>query len=380
MKQNGNYGRPRLRSARRWVIKLGSSLLTNDGCGLRLESMQTWVTQVMALRNAGSDVVIVSSGAIAEGITRLGWTERPGAIHELQAAAAIGQMGLIQAYETSFQQFNVHTAQILLTHDDISDRKRYLNARSSLRTLIQLGVIPVVNENDTVSTDEIRFGDNDTLAGLVANLIEADVLVILTDREGLYDSDPKDNPAAKLIETAEAGSPELEKYAGKGGQLGRGGMLTKLRAAAIAARSGADTVIASGLVENILTRVAAGDNMGTHLTSGKAPLTARKQWLAGQSRLHGKLVLDNGAVDVLRGSGKSLLAVGVTDVEGNFRRGEIVACVDPSGVEVARGLVNYGAHEARKIMGKPSKAFEKLLGYIDEPEMIHRDNLIVIQE
>jgi glutamate 5-kinase len=366
-----------LKKARRWVIKLGSALLTEDGCGLRRESLQNWVGQIMELRRRGCEVVVVSSGAIAEGINRLGWAHRPSAIHELQAAAAVGQMGLVQAYETCFQKYDVHTAQILLTHDDISNRQRYLNARSSLRSLLDLNVIPIVNENDTVSTDEIRFGDNDTLAGLVANLIEADVLVILTDQKGLYNEDPRQNTAANLIQAANAGDISLEKYAGAGGKLGRGGMLTKLRAAAVAARSGADTVIASGMEQNILALIADGQVIGTHLSSTHEPLTARKLWLAGQSQIHGRLVLDEGAIDVLRSDGKSLLAVGVTKVDGNFNRGEVVACISEGGDEIARGLINYGAKEANKIIGKPSDQFEKLLGYIDESELIHRDNLVL---
>ena len=370
--------RLRLQQARRWVVKLGSSLLTNNGCGLRVESLHQWVAQIIELRNSKCDVVIVSSGAIAEGITRLGWKHRPHAIHELQAAAAVGQMGLVQAYETCFQRYGVHTAQVLLTHEDIADRQRYLNARSSLRTLIDLGVVPVVNENDTVSTDEIRFGDNDTLAGLVANLIEADLLIILTDQQGLFDRDPRENPEAKLIHEAEAGDMSLQQYAGKIGEFGRGGMLTKLRAATVAAKSGADTIIASGIEQNVLVRIAEGQDIGTLLTSNQKPLTARKQWLAGQSQIHGRLVLDQGAVKVLRGQGKSLLAVGVIAVEGNFRRGEIVTCIDNEGREIARGLVNYGATESRKIMGRSSDQFEKLLGFVEEPELIHRDNLILV--
>jgi len=370
--------RDRLKDARRWVIKLGSSLLTNNGCGLRVESLQNWVNQIMALRKRGCEVVIVSSGAVAEGVTRLGWKRRPRTIHELQAAAAVGQMGLVQAYETCFQKFGVHTAQILLTHEDIRDRQRYLNARSSLNTLIKLGVVPVINENDTVSTDEIRFGDNDTLAGLVTNLIEADTLVILTDQQGLFDQEPRNNPAAKLIEEADANDSTLQQYAGDGSILGRGGMLTKLRAAKLAAKSGADTVIAAGLEQDVLARIAEGQNTGTLLTSNHAPLTARKQWLAGLSQVHGRLVLDPGAVNVLRDQGKSLLAVGVRAVEGDFRRGEIVSCVAEDRTEIARGLVNYGASDARKIIGKPSNQFEELIGYIDEPELIHRDNLVLV--
>jgi len=370
--------RDKVREARRWVVKLGSALLTNNGCGLRTESLHQWVQQIMALRQGGCEVVIVSSGAIAEGVTRLGLNRRPRTVHELQAAAAVGQMGMIQAYESCFQKYGVHTAQILLTHEDISDRQRYLNARSSLNTLLRLGVVPIINENDTVATEEIRFGDNDTLAGLVTNLIEADLLVLLTDQQGLFDQDPREHPVAKLIREAEAGDPELLKYAGKAGALGRGGMQTKLKAATLAAKSGAATIIAAGLENNVLGRIAAGEDIGTLLTSKEEALTARKQWLAGRTQVRGSLVLDAGAVKVLRHQGKSLLAVGVTAVEGDFRRGEIVSCLDENRAEIARGLVNYGASEARKIMGKSSDQFARLLGYIDEPELIHRDNLILV--
>ena len=373
-----NDDRTTLKRANRWVIKIGSALLTEDGCGLRRESIQDWVNQIMELRKNGCEVLIVSSGAIAEGINRLGWQQRPSAIHELQAAAAVGQMGLVQAYESCFMQHKVQTAQILLTHDDISNRKRYLNARSSLRSLLDLGVVPIVNENDTVSTDEIKFGDNDTLAGLVANLIEADVLVILTDQKGLFDDDPRNNKDANLIQSAKAGDTSLEACAGTGGKLGRGGMLTKLRAAAVAARSGADTVIASGIEPNVLSKIAEGQIVGTHLTSTHEPMTARKLWLAGQTNIHGKLILDDGAIDVLCKDGKSLLAVGVKKVEGDFKRGEVVTCLDDNGNEVARGLINYSAVETGKIAGKPSNQIEKLLGYIDEPELIHRDNLVLM--
>ena len=373
-----NDDRTTLKRANRWVIKIGSALLTEDGCGLRRESIQDWVNQIMELRKNGCEVLIVSSGAIAEGINRLGWQQRPSAIHELQAAAAVGQMGLVQAYESCFMQHKVQTAQILLTHDDISNRKRYLNARSSLRSLLDLGVVPIVNENDTVSTDEIKFGDNDTLAGLVANLIEADVLVILTDQKGLFDDDPRNNKDANLIQSAKAGDTSLEACAGTGGKLGRGGMLTKLRAAAVAARSGADTVIASGIEPNVLSKIAEGQIVGTHLTSTHEPMTARKLWLAGQTNIHGKLILDDGAIDVLCKDGKSLLAVGVKKVEGDFKRGEVVTCLDDNGNEVARGLINYSAIETGKIAGKSSNQIEKLLGYIDEPELIHRDNLVLM--
>jgi glutamate 5-kinase len=370
--------RAALTQTKRWVVKIGSALLTNDGCGLLSDSLDVWVKQIIALRKRGIDVVLVSSGAVAEGITRLGWQQRPSAVHELQAAAAVGQMGLIQAYEQSFQQYDAHTAQILLTNDDISDRRRYLNAKSTLRTLLKLGIVPIINENDTVATNEIQFGDNDTLAGLVANLIEADVLVILTDQSGLYDCDPRVNPEAQLIHEASAGDVSLEKFAGKGGKLGRGGMLTKLQAAKIAAKSGASTVIASGNESQVLRKIADGDKVGTILSAAQQPIAARKQWLANQTQIKGRLILDDGAVRVLREQGKSLLAVGVSRVEGSFKRGEIVSCLDAKGSELARGLVNYDKDEAVKIAGYGSEKIEGLLGYVDEAELIHRDNLILL--
>lgn len=371
--------RKKLTKARRWVVKIGSALLTNNGYGLRHASLGQWVAQIMRLHEQGIEVVLVSSGAIAEGMSRLGWEQRPHAIHELQAAAAVGQMGLIQAYESCFQQYGKHTAQVLVTHDDVSKRERYLNARTSLRTLVDLGVIPVVNENDTTATDEIiHSGDNDKLAGMVANLIEADLLVILTDQEGLFKSDPKINPDAELVQEARAGDPALEEFAGEGGALGRGGMSAKLYAAATAAKSGTDTVIASGFAKNALDAIAEGKTIGTLLTASRGRLAARKQWLAGQPRVKGKLTLDQGAVKALYSQGKSLLAVGVTAVEGDFKRGEIVVCMDMNGKEIARGLVNYDATESRCIQGKSSDAFEELLGYIDKPELIHRDNLAIL--
>jgi len=372
--------RKKLTKARRWVVKIGSALLTNNGFGLRHDSLDRWVTQIMQLHKQGIEFVLVSSGAVAEGISRLGWNHRPHAVNELQAVAAVGQMGLIQAYESCFQRYGTHTAQVLLTDDifDVKNRERYLNARTTLRTLVSLGVVPVVNENDTVATIEIRFGDNDTLAGLVANLIEADLLVILTDQEGLFKSDPKTNPDAELVHDARAGDRMLEEFAGEGGALGRGGMRTKLQAANIAAKSGTDTVIASGLAVNVLQAIAKGEPIGTLLKAPRERLAARKQWLAGQSRIKGKLILDHGAANALCSQGKSLLAVGVTAVEGDFIRGEIVACVDKDGKEIARGLVNYNADESQCIMGKNSNTFEELLGYIDEPELIHRDNLAIL--
>ena len=366
-----------LKNTRRVVVKIGSALLTAEGRGLDREAIAGWVAQMAALRAKGIEVVLVSSGAVAEGMMRLGWATRPHALHEQQAAAAVGQMGLVQAYESCFQQHGIHTAQVLLTHDDLSDRQRYLNARSTLRSLLDLGVVPVVNENDTVVTDEIRFGDNDTLAALVANLLEADCLIILTDQAGLFDKDPRKHSDAKLVETANANDRSLEALVGDAGALGRGGMLTKLRAARLAARSGAATVIAYGREANVLSSVLAGESVGTLLSAEQAAQAARKQWLAGHLQLCGQLVLDDGAVKVLKESGRSLLPVGVTGVSGHFRRGDVVACVDRNGTEVARGLVNYSAEEAQKIKGLPSKELEAVLGYVDEPELIHRDNLVL---
>ncbi|MFP4131422.1 MAG: glutamate 5-kinase [Thiohalospira sp.] len=362
----------------RWVIKIGSALLTRDGRGLDHEAMAAWVEQIAAARAAGTEIVLVSSGAVAEGISRLGWEERPRAIHELQAAAAVGQMGLVQAWESAFIAHGRHTAQVLLTHDDLSDRKRYLNARSALRTLLSLGVIPVVNENDTVVTDEIRFGDNDTLGALVANLVEADLLLILTDQEGMYDRDPRHDPEAQLIREASAEDTALEAMAGGGGALGRGGMRTKVRAARLAARSGTATLIASGRSPSVIADTAVGGDHGTLLVPRQPPQTARKQWLAGHLQVAGRLVLDGGAVRALREQGTSLLPVGVVEVWGTFERGEVVACLDREGREIARGLANYGADEARRIRGRASDAIESTLGYIDDPELIHRDNLVLV--
>ena len=359
-----------------WVVKIGSSLLTNAGAGLAVEAVAGWVDDIAWLRAQGVDVVLVSSGAVAEGMARLGMRERPTSVHELQAAAAVGQMGLVQMYESHFQRHTLHTAQVLLTHDDLRDRERYLNARSTLRALLELGVVPVVNENDTVVTDEIRFGDNDTLAALVANLIQASTLLILTDQEGLFDKNPRDHPDARLVEKARAGDQTLVEYAGEGSALGRGGMITKLEAARVAARSGASTVITAGAREGVIRRLHEGEMAGTLLESGGETLALRKQWLAAlQSR--GTLTLDAGAVNVLRNKGRSLLPIGVTAVSGTFTRGEMVACVDPTGREVARGLVNYGHEEAVLLIGKPSALLEGILGYQGAEELIHRDDLVM---
>ncbi len=371
--------RQQIPATTRWVVKIGSSLLTRDGKGLALERVAGWVEQMAAWVLAGKELVLVSSGAVAEGMSRMGWNTRPTTLHQLQAAAAIGQMGLIRAYEDCFQQRGLHTAQILLTHDDLINRERYLNARSTLRTLLELGVVPVVNENDSVANEELRFGDNDTLAALVANLIEADLLVLLTDQEGVFDSDPRFNPNAELISETRVDNSDLDRVAGGSvGGLGRGGMVTKVRAARLAARSGAATVIAAGADEKVLDRIAHGEPVGTLLTPVQEPEAARKQWLAGHLRVRGQLVLDAGAVRVLRERGSSLLAVGVKAVSGSFARGEVVSCVDEQGNEIARGLVNYDAQETGRIKGQPSGRIREILGYLDEEELIHRDNLVLV--
>lgn len=366
-----------LAAAKRVVVKVGSSLVTNEGKGLDHAALARWAEQIAQLVESGKQVVLVSSGAIAEGLQRLGWHKRPKALNELQAAAAVGQMGLVQAYESIFRQHGLHAAQVLLTHEDLADRTRYLNARTTLLTLLELRVVPVINENDTVSTDEIKLGDNDTLGALVTNLIEADCLIILTDQKGLYTADPRKHPDARFVHEARAGDPELERMAGgAGSNVGTGGMLTKILAAKRAARSGAHTLIAWGREENVLLRMAQGELIGTQLTAQEATLAARKQWMADHLQMRGRLVLDDGAAKALAAGGKSLLPVGVKSVEGEFERGEVIACVNHEGHEIARGLVNYSAAEARRIAGKPSSEIETILGYVDEPELIHRDNLV----
>ncbi|MBK8525076.1 MAG: glutamate 5-kinase [Betaproteobacteria bacterium] len=368
----------RLASARRLVIKVGSALVTNNGAGLDLDAIGEWARQIAVLRAQGKEVVLVSSGAIACGMQRLGWSKRPHAVHELQAAAAVGQMGLVQVYENAFAAHALVTAQVLLTHEDLADRKRYLNARSTLTTLLQLGVVPIINENDTVVTDEIKFGDNDTLGALVANLVEAEALIILTDQPGLYTADPRKDPAATLISEAAAGEARLEAMAGgAGSSIGKGGMITKVIAAKRAARSGAHTAIASGRERDVMPRLAAGEAIGTLLVAETQPLAARKQWLADHLQLAGKLILDAGAIKALR-DGRSLLPVGISSIEGEFERGAVVACLSPEGHELARGLVNYASSETRRIAGKSSGDIEAILGYVDEPELIHRDNLILL--
>jgi glutamate 5-kinase len=370
--------RSEISKARRWVVKVGSALLTDDGRGLDEGVISSLVDQLAQLRAAGCEVVLVSSGAVAAGIVRLGWRTRPHLLVELQAAAAVGQSILVQSYEAAFKHHDIATAQVLLGHDDVLARDRYLNARGTLKTLLKLGVVPIVNENDTVVTEEIRFGDNDTLAALVANLIDAEVLVLLTDQQGLFHEDPRHNPAAQLVQCCDVQDPTLDSMAGEGGALGRGGMVTKLRAARLAARSGTETVIASGRTQNILGSIVAGDNVGTWLRTGKQPQNARKQWLAGMVQTSGSVELDEGAVRVLRESGRSLLSVGVRDVRGNFSRGDMVSCRDADGREVARGLVNYSADETRRIMGSPSRDIEGILGYQLDEELIHRDNLVLL--
>ena len=371
-----------LRDARRIVVKVGSSLVTNEGRGLDEAAIEEWSRQLAALVNGEDgvkrEVIMVSSGAIAEGMKRLGWATRPTEVHELQAAAAVGQMGLAQMYETKLRGEGVPSAQVLLTHADLADRERYLNARTTLLTLLQLGVVPVINENDTVVIDEIRFGDNDTLGALVANLVEADALVILTDQRGLYSADPRKNPAARFIDVAEAGNPELEAMAGGAGlSIGTGGMITKILAAKRAAGSGASTVIAWGREKDVLLRLTRGESIGTLLVANTHKMQARKQWIADHLQLRGSVTVDAGAVSKLRDEGKSLLPIGMITVEGDFSRGEVIAVRDENGAEIARGLASYASAEARLLCRKSSSEIEALLGYSAGPEMMHRDNMVV---
>ena len=371
--------RKQISRAQRWVVKVGSSLVTNEGLGLDLAAIETWASQLVALRTQGVQIVLVSSGAVAEGVVRLGFAERPTQVHLQQAAAAVGQMGLVQAYESCFDRFDVRAAQILLTHEDLADRTRYLNARSTLSTLLELGVVPVVNENDTVATAELCLGDNDTLAGLVANLVNADAMVLLTDQDGLYSADPRSDASAELIGLGSAVDPALMAMAGGGGSLGRGGMRTKLSAARLAARSGTNTVIANGREAEILLRLHAGEELGTFLAADCEPVAARKQWIASQLTTQGELVLDAGAAKVLRESGRSLLAVGIVAVKGRFNRGDVVLCRDSEGEEVARGLVNYASREVDSLRGLASDKIVEVLGYDGDDEIIHRDNLILVE-
>ncbi len=370
--------RPVVADAQRVVVKVGSSLVTNDGKGLDAAAIAEWGRQIAHLRGLGKQVAMVSSGAVAEGMKRLNWARRPHEMNELQAAAAVGQMGMAQVYESCFREHGLGTALVLLTHEDLSDRKRYLNARSTLLTLLQLGVVPIINENDTVVTDEIKVGDNDTLGSLVTNLIDADALVILTDQEGLFTADPRKDPQARLLSQVTAGDPALEGMAGgAGSSIGKGGMITKVLAAKRAANSGAHTVVASGRMPQVLVRLAAGEDIGTRFIATMPRLTARKQWLADHLQLRGAVILDAGAAKALSEGGKSLLPIGVTDVLGDFERGEVIACRDASGREIARGLSNYASAETRLIMRKPSSEIEGILGFTQEPELIHRDNLIL---
>ncbi|MFN5049677.1 glutamate 5-kinase [Roseateles sp.] len=368
-----------LKDARRIVVKVGSSLVTNEGRGVDAEAIGNWCRQLAALAAQGRELVMVSSGAIAEGMKRLGWATRPKEVHELQAAAAVGQMGLAQMYESKLREHGMGSAQVLLTHADLADRERYLNARSTLLTLLQHRVLPVINENDTVVNDEIKFGDNDTLGALVANLVEADALVILTDQKGLYSADPRKDPNARFIDVAVAGTPELEQMAGgAGSSLGRGGMITKILAAKRAAGSGASTVIAWGREPDVLLRLASGESIGTALVASTQKQAARKQWMVDHLQLRGAVIVDAGAASKLREDGKSLLPIGVTEVQGEFHRGDVIAVRDDSGRELARGLTNYGSAEARLIARKASNQFELVLGYAAEPELIHRDNLVLV--
>jgi glutamate 5-kinase len=367
-----------LQKARRIVVKVGSSLVTNEGRGLDAQAIGDWCAQLAALVKDGREVIMVSSGAIAEGMKRLNWSVRPKAIHELQAAAAVGQMGLVQVYETSLRENGIGSAQVLLTHADLADRERYLNARSTLLALLQLGVVPVINENDTVVNDEIKFGDNDTLGALVANLVDADALVILTDQKGLFTADPRKDPSAAFVHVGRAGDPALEAMAGgAGSSIGRGGMLTKILAAKRAAGSGASTVIAWGRQPQVLIRLVQGEAIGTLLVAETAKNQARKQWMADHLQLRGAVLVDAGAALKVSGEGKSLLPIGMTSVQGEFSRGDVIAIRGPDGLEIARGLANYASTEARLICRKSSVEFERLLGYTGEPEMVHRTNLVL---
>ena len=370
--------RKSIHQLQRWVVKVGSALLTNDGKGLHIKAITDLAEQIAFLRDKGIEVVLVSSGSVAAGVTQLGMRARPVKVNELQAAAAVGQASLVRQYEEAFQPYRINIAQVLLTHSDIANRERYLNARSTLTKLLELDVLTVVNENDTVATDEICFGDNDSLGALVANLVEADLLVILTDQDGLYTADPRTNPDATLLTAGDANDESLMSMASGGSKLGRGGMVTKLTAAQKASRSGASTIIANGREPQVLERLFDGEVLGT-LLSARDRMASRKQWMAGQMKISGKLMVDDGAARVLLEQGKSLLPIGVTAIDGGFKRGELVSCVDPSGREVARGLVNYNAQEASKIIGRPSEQITGLLGYGGEDEIVHRDNMVVLK-
>ena len=373
-----DVARPALREARTWVVKVGSALVTGKERGIDHAAIGRWCRQIASLHEAGRRILLVSSGAVAEGSRRLGFSGRPDTVHELQAAAAAGQMGLIEAYEQAFRDRGLATALVLLTHEDLADRRRYLNARGTLRTLLDLNVVPVINENDSVATDEIRLGDNDTLSAMVASALSADMLVLLTDQDGLHERDPRVDPDAPLIVRARASDRSLDDHAGGSGAVGRGGMVTKLAAARLAARSGTPTVIANGAAPEVLVAIGDGAPVGTLLESDVAPLVARKRWIAGQLRPKGSIALDDGAVRAVRERGVSILAVGAVAAAGDFQRGDMVLVTDAAGVEVAKGLVNYGADETRRLLGASSNAIEARLGYVDEEELIHRDNLVVV--
>ncbi len=365
-------------ATRRWVVKVGSSLITNIETGINVARIHAWAKQIAELKDSGVEVVLVSSGSVMEGMKRLGWSERPHEVHLLQVAAAVGQMGLVRTYEIAFEEFGYQTAQILLTNADLSDRARYLNARNTVRTLLEMGIIPIVNENDTVTTDDIKFGDNDNLAGLVTNIVDADLLVILTDQMGLYEADPRTHPTARLIEQASPHDKSLDQVVGPSSQYGRGGMLTKLEAARKAARSGAATFIASGLIEDQLQKIFANRSKGTLLLSGTGRIAAHKQWLAGRLRVAGQLYLDQGAVNALLDEGRSLLSVGVRQIEGDFKRGDLVVCLNTEEREIARGLINYDVEEAVRIKGHRTDSIESVLGYVRDHELIHRDNMVIM--
>jgi len=364
---------------KRWVIKIGSSLVTKSSTGLNIKNIKDWAGQINELIDQNINVIIVSSGAIAEGMNRLNLVKRPSSSSRLQALAATGQMGLIQAYEVAFKKYNILTAQMLLTHEDLSNRARYLNAKNTLNNLMQYNIIPIINENDTVSTDEIKFGDNDTLASLVANLSGAEKLIILTDQDGLYTNDPRKVKDSKLIKSISVLDKKLNKYAGPSNNiLGRGGMITKISAAKKAAKSNTQTIIANGIKKNILINILNNqDYIGTTIYNKNLAINSKKQWIANSLKIKGKIIVDAGAKKVIKQSGKSLLPVGIKSISGEFKKGDLLAICSSNNIEIATGLTNYGSNELAKIIGMSTARIKKEFGIIDSEVVIHRDNMIL---
>ncbi len=370
-------GQRQLKACKRIVVKIGSSLLTANGQGLDLEAISHWAKQIVDLHHAGHEMILVTSGAVAEGMVRMKLPHRPTDLPSLQACAAIGQMGLIQTWSSVLDRHHIKTAQVLLTHDDLTDRRRYLNSCDALQQLIDWHVIPVINENDTVSTDEIRFGDNDTLAAMVAGQVHADLLIILTDQQGMFDADPRSNPEAKLLSTVRALDETLFEMAGGSGTLGTGGMLTKVRAARLAAKSGCPTLIASGESDRVLARLMAGELLGTLFITDDDRMTAHQQWLAAHLQTAGRLVIDDGAVNAIKTQHRSLLPVGVKAIEGHFDRGDVVECVDRQGKRIAVGRVNFSSRSAELVKGLASDKVYQVLGEARSLEMIHRNHMAI---